>query len=443
MATLLLDEVRLWDGAVTQTAVDVLLVDGRVVAVADEIAAPADARVIDGAGLTALPGLIDSHVHLSLVPGGALRGDTPEVQASLLTTHMKAYLACGVTTVLDPAVTFDEWSRIDAALSVGVGPRFLALGPPVSPVGGYVAVVLPEFPSVADSRGVDAQLDALVAHDAVGVKVTVEPGLVGPIWPLHEEGVREAIRAGAPARHLPVYVHARTPETWAIAIDELDAHAIVHGLDRPHAPTIAKAAAAHVYVMPTLSVLDAMRAAWQPERLHDPGVIRAVPPLELETAADPAQVRRFERFMITTAMPHAPLKGLIAQVALSEGVVAGKLRKEFAAVKALRDAGVPLVMGSDSGNWPIMPFEFHGPTSVRELELMVEAGLTPEEALRSATTTAAAMLGRADLGKVAPGSVGDLVLVRGDPLADVSVLRDPAWVVVGGVADTPAGWMAR
>ena len=195
--------------------------------------------------------------------------------------------------------------------------------------------------------------------------------------------------------------------------------------------------------MPTLSVLDAMRAAWQPERLHDPGVIRAVPPLELETAADPAQVRRFERFMITTAMPHAPLKGLIAQVALSEGVVAGKLRKEFAAVKALRDAGVPLVMGSDSGNWPIMPFEFHGPTSIRELELMVEAGLTPEEALRSATTTAAAMLGRDDLGKVAPGSVGDLVLVRGDPLADVSVLRDPAWVVVGGVADTPAGWMAR
>jgi imidazolonepropionase-like amidohydrolase len=112
-------------------------------------------------------------------------------------------------------------------------------------------------------------------------------------------------------------------------------------------------------------------------------------------------------------------------------------------VKALRDAGVPLVMGSDSGNWPIMPFEFHGPTSIRELELMVEAGLTPEEALRSATTTAAAMLGRADLGKVAPGSVGDLVLVRGDPLADVSVLREPAWVVVGGVADTPAGWMAR
>lgn len=443
---LLIDEVRLWDGtgAPAQNAVDVRIRGGVIAEIADEIAPPADARlqVLDGSGFTAIPGLIDAHVHLSLDPGGGLRADTPEVRDALLRQHLAGYLACGVTTVVDPAVTFAEWDRIDAALAGGApGPRYLALGPPFSPPGGYVSVVLPEFPSVADADAVDAQFVALAARGAVGAKVTVEPGFVRPIWPMHTPQVLTAIRAGAEARGLPIYAHARTVEAQAVAIDTLGAKVLVHGLDRPSRAGVARAADAGVYVLPTLSTLDANRAAWTPSRLTDPLVRRAVPTLELDTASDPDAVHRFARAMVETVLPGVPAKGLVASLLLRESTVRGRLRRASAAVRAMRDAGVPLVLGSDSGNWPILPFEFHGPTSIRELELMVEAGLSPEQALVAATRTPAEMLGEVGVfGTLAVGAAADLVLVRGDPLADIRALRDVGWVVAAGVAKTPDQW---
>ena len=72
-------------------------------------------------------------------------------------------------------------------------------------------------------------------------------------------------------------------------------------------------------------------------------------------------------------------------------------------------------------------------TTPRELELMVEYGMSPGQALRSATITAAGVLGRsADLGRIAEGCVADLVVVRGDPLVDITVLRSPVLVIQGG-----------
>ena len=441
----LVDEVRLWDGtgAPAQSGLDILISHGLIAAIADEIPRQDGARVIDGSGLTAMPGLIDAHVHLSLDPGGALRTDTPEARDALLKQHLAGYLACGVTTILDPAVTHPEWERIEGTLASGApGPRYLSLGPPLSPPSGYVSIVLPEFPSVATPSDVDAHLDRLVESGAAGAKVTVEPGMVRPIWPIHTDEMFAAIRASAQARDLPLYVHARTDKTQRIAVELLDAHALVHGLDKPSEEAIARVAEAGVYVMPTLSILDSTRAAWQPERLDAPLIARATPPLELATARDPKAVRGFAKEMTATVMPHAPAKGLVAGLALRESVVGARLGKQLDAVRAMRDAGVPLVLGSDSGNWPIFPFLFHGPTTIRELELMVEAGLSPQEALLAATKTPAEMLGRAgQIGRIAPGAAADVLLVRGDPLANIAAMRDLAWVISEGQVETPDGWM--
>ncbi len=92
--------------------------------------------------------------------------------------------------------------------------------------------------------------------------------------------------------------------------------------------------------------------------------------------------------------------------------------------RALR-AGVTIACGSDVGVFP------HG-KNTRELELLVDYGLTPPQALRTATTIAADVLGRPDLGRIAPGAYADLAAFRGDPLASPSALRDPVLVVQAG-----------
>jgi imidazolonepropionase-like amidohydrolase len=103
-----------------------------------------------------------------------------------------------------------------------------------------------------------------------------------------------------------------------------------------------------------------------------------------------------------------------------------------------------LVVGSDSGNWPLFPFYFHGPTTWRELRLLADAGLSPLEILRAATVNPAKLLGLADrIGTVEVGKVADLVVVRDDPLVDLEkAMRSLQHTIRAGVARTPDAWMA-
>ena len=109
-----------------------------------------------------------------------------------------------------------------------------------------------------------------------------------------------------------------------------------------------------------------------------------------------------------------------------EGPEPPGITRKRASFKAALAAGVTILNGSDVGVFP------HG-ENARELELMVAYGLPPKEALRAATATAAAVLGKEkELGRIAPGFLADLVAVRGDPLTDVAALRRPAYVFKGG-----------
>src|SRR6185436_14652538 len=96
-----------------------------------------------------------------------------------------------------------------------------------------------------------------------------------------------------------------------------------------------------------------------------------------------------------------------------------------ASFRLLRQAGVPIVLGTDAGVLP------HG-KNARELAALTEAGLPPAEALRAATSDAAALLGARDAGELKVGAVGDLVVVEGDPLEDIHVVERPELVVLGG-----------
>jgi imidazolonepropionase-like amidohydrolase len=107
---------------------------------------------------------------------------------------------------------------------------------------------------------------------------------------------------------------------------------------------------------------------------------------------------------------------------LTQGAGGDQVRRSF---QRLHRAGARIVLGTDAGVLP------HG-KNADELVALTGAGLTPIEALRAATLTAAALLGSTDLGEVAAGNRGDLLIVAGDPLQDISVTTHPLLVVLAG-----------
>ena len=99
----------------------------------------------------------------------------------------------------------------------------------------------------------------------------------------------------------------------------------------------------------------------------------------------------------------------------------GKLENAYSTIRALRDAGVDILAGSDvSEPTPALGGLAHGASLHHELQLLVAAGLKPIEALRAATSTPARRFGLNDRGRISPGALADLLLIEGDPLSNIS-----------------------
>ena len=128
-ASLLIRNARLIDGngAPPRAPCSIRIRAGRIAEIARELPAGVDS-VLDVAGATVMPGLIDPHVHLQAVPGATFRRDNEDRLWEARLHHLRAYLACGVTTVLDAAIAAPVLREIRRHLdSGGVGPRYLAL----------------------------------------------------------------------------------------------------------------------------------------------------------------------------------------------------------------------------------------------------------------------------------------------------------------------------
>ena len=422
----------------------ILIRDGQIAAIGPDMTAP-DASVLDAGGATVLPGLIDAHVHLGVVPGSGQRRDPPELERDLRRQHLRAYLACGVTTVLDTHIDPEVAHDIQAWLAAGhPGPRFLTLGPGFVTPGGYLS---DRTPSVANADDVGAQLARIESVGAVGVKVFVEGGFgLRRVWPIHPPDVRAAIVGAARSRGLPIYVHAQREDDKNVALD-MGAHAIVHAgffEAMPSEGFVRRMVESRAYLMTTFSLMDAEAIEFHPERLDDPLVRVTVPARELATARDPMSGRFLARAQIGMAEPLVPwfLRGLVARVMLTETAMAQRLASSERAVQRLWVAGVPVVAASDSGNWPIDPYHFHGTTTLREIELVGQTGLSPMAAIMAATRVPAEMLGLADqIGTVEVGKRADLVIVHDDPLRDLGALRTIRWTIKDGTVHTPEEWM--
>jgi imidazolonepropionase-like amidohydrolase len=429
----------------------VLIRNGRIVAVGEDISAPTDVEALDATGLTILPGLVDSHVHLASVPGALLRNDSPKQTRRLVEHHLRAYLASGVTTILDPAIPLELAEHI-RALSTESAPEIHFLAPALTSPDGYATdeSLGISFSPVSRPSDIEDSFHKTQHLAPSGVKVFIESGRVpGPTWPVHTPEMRDEIAAAASRHGRPIYVHANTPEDQAAAV-ELGAHALVHAgfLDTPPGQAfLDRLFKQGTFVMTTLSVQDALLTAWNPSRLELPTVRRVVPLVQLRTARDPASAARVLRGLIAQGLPKwipSWLHGPIAHLAITEDELRERVGRSQLSVSRMHHAGIPLVLASDSGNWPLIPYMFHGPTTLREAELMQEAGVPPLDIVCASTETPAKMLGLEDeIGAVRAGLRADLVAIADDPLVNISALRTLEWVARNGVVKSPSAWLGN
>jgi len=388
--------VRLFDGERVHEGVDVVVADGEIAAVGAGAAAelPADVPRVDGSGRTLLPGLIDAHTH----SWGDALADA---------------LRFGVTTVLDqftdPTFLADKKQRQAADGNPGEADLFSA-GILATVPGGHGTQFPIQVPAIDADTDVDAWVADRVAEGSDWIKIVVEDGAsIGrPLATLG--GERIAALVAAAHRHDRIAIaHVGSATEAHLALDG-GADGLVHVfLDEDAAAGeesfVARAAAAGVFVVPTLSVLEGFdgTAGRDSGLADDPHL---APLLDGEQKAGLAR-----RFGIPTPDGY-------------------RFAHALATTGRLAAAGVPVLAGTDAPN----PGTTFGASQHRELELLVEAGLTPTAALTAATAAPADAFGLADRGRVAPGLRADLLLVDGDPTTDVTATRRLAAVWKAGTA---------
>lgn len=402
---------------------DVFVGGSRIIAVsaAGERPIASGTPRLDGTGRFAAPGLIDVHAHVG--DGGASPGTEMMRERAL-----RQFLHYGVTTIFVPGATgagdrdlpaLKQRCRSNVGLCPGIfGSASLITAPGSHPVSTIFRMPLDVSADVTEARGVtvlrpgadvSALVDTKLAAGADALKIIIEDG-PPPWYPrprLTDEQVR-AIVVAAHARSVPVFAHISTAEQVRVALD-----AGVDGI--MHAPTDAlpdellrRMADQHMWYVPTFSLYDGILTWARKQREADPYALMGVDPAAIESLASPA-------FLAASAEDEA---GALAYLANASG----NLRRAAS-------AGVRIALGSDVNN----PFVFPGFSTHEELALMVRAGLTPAQALRTATLGGAAFLARAEsLGRIAPGFEADLILLARNPLERIENSRSIVEVIADG-----------
>lgn len=389
MAQLLIRSDRVFDGQRLrpETDLDIVLSDGRIESVAPPGSRPVtDASVIDARGLTLLPGLIDAHFHAvsASLDVSAIDRMHPSHRALGAREHLEAALRRGFTTVRD-AGGADVGLVRSTNEGLVDGPRLLVAGKALSQTGGHGDMRPAEAVSMcgcgysgALSEVVDgadhmrAVVRDLLRQGVHHIKLFVSGGVLSPTDPIWmdqftDEEIRAAVSEAA-TRRTYVMAHAHTSNA-VIRCARNGVRSIEHGtlMDRQSADEVARAGA---FVVPTLAIVDALRDA--PLGLP-PGALK-----KLTSVGDCA----------ATAVEHC------------------------------RAAGVKLGFGTD----------LFGALRNQQCREFVARGRlqSPLEVLQSATSINAELIGLQDeIGTISAGAAADLIVVRGDPLADLGVLSNP------------------
>jgi imidazolonepropionase-like amidohydrolase/ABC-type multidrug transport system permease subunit len=380
---------------------------------------------VEGAGKTLLPGLIDVHVHLG-APGGFYEDPKKYGDPKLVEKRLKAYLASGVTTVKSTGDWVESTLLLRDRQRSGdlLASELYAVGPLFTAKGGHPAQMLqmmpPNMRGYAEGQFVRFPKDAQEGREQVrqlkqmgvdGIKAVLESG--SPKFPMPRLNLEilKALCVESHAQGLKIVVHTSK------AVDVADAFAagadgVEHGspMEELPGPLLAQMAAKGFFYDPTLSVFEGLRMATAKDfaRLED-SLVQQVVPRDLLQATRKMLLANQER-------------GVEAEYQLD-------MAKAKANLLRVWKAGVPVVAGTDAGNIPV----FHGPTIQMEMELWTAAGIPADQALMAATIGNARLLGEEKrLGTIEPGKIANLLLVDGNPLADIKSLGRIALVMLRG-----------
>ena len=369
--------------------------DGRIVEVARAGSAiPAGATRIDLPGMTLLPGLIDMHVHLDSDPSyGGYTGlqFSDRFWSMLMVPHAQRTLMAGFTTVRN--VGSDAWNDVGLRQAIEAGkiegPRVVTAGYSFGATGGH-----------CDSTYFPPSMEQKSPFNADSP----------------EEGrkrVRELRKYGAQVIKIcatgGVFSRNTEPGQQQLSYDEMKAIA-----DEAHQWGLTVAAHAHG----AAGIKDAIRAG--------------VDTIEHASLIDDEGIALAKKHGAWLSMDIFNTDYTQAE-GKNNGVLEDNLRKDREIAQLQRDnfrrahaAGVKMVFGTDAGIYP------HG-QNARQFKVMVDYGMSPLQAIQSATLNAADALGRKDLGSIETGRFADLIAVSGDPTQDATLLESVLFVMKGGV----------
>jgi imidazolonepropionase-like amidohydrolase len=385
-------------------AATVVIIGTRIAAVGTETAAPPPGtKIIDATGQTLLPGLFDLHTHLTASAGTGVSGDWGK--------NLKAYLACGVTTVNDYATYSELFWPMRQLLATGtlMGPR-INMAVRMSTTGGHgteggwgdfmtLLANTPEQARAETKRALSFKPDVIKVFTD-GWRYGAAPNLTS----MNYETL-SAIVAEAHAASIKIFTHTVTLAGAKIAA-RAGVDVLVHGIgdaDVDQELIEIMKAKGTTYVS-TLAVYEFKSGAERSPRLAgllEPDVKATLRP----GSATEVRAERQERWRHLT----------------------GNVHKLF-------EAGIPVAVGTDAG----MTGTYHGAATLREFELLVKSGLTPMQALTAGTSVSAKALGvQAERGTIAPGKLADLVLIDGRPDEQITDLQKTRRVFLGGLEMLP------
>ena len=376
----------------------VIVKDGRIDAVAPARSAdiPKGIEVIDLQGHTLLPGLIDMHVHLT--SGGGYHGYerlklTDERRAILGVVHAKQTLMAGFTTVRNVgAGSFGDVALRDAINDGDIpGPRLLVSGPPIGITGGHCSdnnLLPPEY----DISGEGVADGPWAARRAVRRNIKYGADLI-----------KTCSTGGVLSKGTKVGAPQYTVEELTALIDEAHSRGLKVASHAHGAEGIINALIAGADTIEHASFID------------DEGIRLAI---ENDAALS------MDIYVTEYILGEGASAGILEESLEKERMTGATQRSNFR--KAV-EAGATIVYGTDAGVYP------HG-QNAKQLSRMTRFGMTPLQALQSATTVAADVMGLGyEVGKIEAGYAADFVAVAGNPIEQIELLEAPSAVIKGGV----------
>ena len=382
--------------------------------------------VMNAAGRYMMPAMIDMHTHLN--SGGLIPPD-----AAVRPFALEQFARYGVGTIFtlgghgfSQEIT-GELIRQQQNREI-VAPAIFATGDVLTAPGGYPIRLLPLIVGVSardmdlealgvqvvdEGTDLNAVFSTQRATGALGIKVMVESGVAGgtPEPRLSNEMIRKIVER-ASDHGLPVFAHVSTQRDFEDAVNagvDVIVHTVADQVLTDAEPYLARMRERPIYLTPTLSLSYMAPFVASGEILDDPFMLQY-------------SSERTNRSLKNWPVRQLMLRSMEVDVHLMQ-------RNMLQNFRIFREAGIPILMGTDAGNASIIP----GYSAHRELEFMVVEGMPIADVLRSATLESARFLGLEDqMGSIAEGKVASFLLLDGNPLEDVRHSRSIFRVMLEG-----------